>query len=200
VITEVGLINGPTALCWTLTAFSVLPLFTQPVGLPGRGISPSQGRYLHTGQHKHKRTQILMPRVGFEPTIPAFERAKTVHASDRAATVIGNYKCMRYKIKIYKDCGSSYNCTVMARCYTKPLKISGRTFIFGNSAFLLLELRLFLLIIFSGVRMSPLGPAAITGLLYQPHVIGDGNYGAIGGMKYSEETYPSASLFTTNPT
>jgi hypothetical protein len=30
-----------------------------------------------------------MPRVGFEPTIPVFERAKTVHALDRAATVIG---------------------------------------------------------------------------------------------------------------
>jgi hypothetical protein len=30
-----------------------------------------------------------MPEVGFEPTIPVFERAKTVHASDRAATVIG---------------------------------------------------------------------------------------------------------------
>jgi hypothetical protein len=27
--------------------------------------------------------------MGFEPTIPAFERAKTVHALDRAATVIG---------------------------------------------------------------------------------------------------------------
>jgi hypothetical protein len=27
-------------------------------------------------------------RVGFEPTVPAFERAKTVHALDRAATVI----------------------------------------------------------------------------------------------------------------
>jgi hypothetical protein len=27
--------------------------------------------------------------VGFEPTIPVFERAKTVHALDRAATVIG---------------------------------------------------------------------------------------------------------------
>jgi hypothetical protein len=27
--------------------------------------------------------------VGFEPTIPAFEREKTVHAIDRAATVIG---------------------------------------------------------------------------------------------------------------
>jgi hypothetical protein len=30
-----------------------------------------------------------MPRVGFELTIPAFERIKTVHALDRAATVIG---------------------------------------------------------------------------------------------------------------
>jgi hypothetical protein len=30
-----------------------------------------------------------MPRVGFEPTIPVFERAKTVHALDHAATVIG---------------------------------------------------------------------------------------------------------------
>jgi hypothetical protein len=26
--------------------------------------------------------------VGFEPTIPTFERAKTVHALDRAAAVI----------------------------------------------------------------------------------------------------------------
>jgi hypothetical protein len=30
-----------------------------------------------------------MPQVGFEPTIPVFERTKTVHTSDRAATVIG---------------------------------------------------------------------------------------------------------------
>jgi hypothetical protein len=30
-----------------------------------------------------------MPRVGFEPTIPVFERSKTVHVSDHAATVIG---------------------------------------------------------------------------------------------------------------
>jgi hypothetical protein len=30
-----------------------------------------------------------MPWVGFEPTIPVFERAKTIHALDRAATVIG---------------------------------------------------------------------------------------------------------------
>jgi hypothetical protein len=32
-----------------------------------------------------------MPRVGFEHTIPAFERAKAVRALDRAATVAGDY-------------------------------------------------------------------------------------------------------------
>jgi hypothetical protein len=30
-----------------------------------------------------------MPQVGIEPMIPLFEWAKTVHALDRAATVIG---------------------------------------------------------------------------------------------------------------
>jgi hypothetical protein len=30
-----------------------------------------------------------MPRMGFEPTLIVFEWAKTVHALDRAATVIG---------------------------------------------------------------------------------------------------------------
>jgi hypothetical protein len=30
-----------------------------------------------------------MPRVGFKPMIPMFERAKTIHALDRATTVIG---------------------------------------------------------------------------------------------------------------
>jgi hypothetical protein len=30
-----------------------------------------------------------MSRVGFEPTVSMFERAKIFHASDRAATVIG---------------------------------------------------------------------------------------------------------------
>jgi hypothetical protein len=33
-----------------------------------------------------------MPWVGFEPTIPVFERAKTFHALDRAATVVGTVK------------------------------------------------------------------------------------------------------------
>jgi hypothetical protein len=30
-----------------------------------------------------------MPSVEFEPMIPTFERAKTIHASDRGATVTG---------------------------------------------------------------------------------------------------------------
>jgi hypothetical protein len=38
---------------------------------------------------QNKRTQTSMPLVGFEPTIPALERAKTVHALELAATVIG---------------------------------------------------------------------------------------------------------------
>jgi hypothetical protein len=40
-------------------------------------------------QTQNKRTQTSMPWVGFEPTIPAFKRAKTVHALDCAATLIG---------------------------------------------------------------------------------------------------------------
>jgi hypothetical protein len=35
-----------------------------------------------------------MPWVEFEPTIQAFERAKTFHALDRAATVIGVYNIL----------------------------------------------------------------------------------------------------------
>jgi hypothetical protein len=37
--------------------------------------------------------------------------------------------------------------------------------------------------ILSGVRLSPLGTAGTTGLLYQPQMIDDGDCGAIGGMK-----------------
>jgi hypothetical protein len=43
-----------------------------------------------TTQTQNKSTQTAMPGVGFEPTIPVFERAKTVHVLDRAATVTGH--------------------------------------------------------------------------------------------------------------
>jgi hypothetical protein len=65
------------------------------VRLLRRVISPSQGRYLTQTEDKHRQTSV--PRVGFEPTIPAFERAKTVHALNRAAAVIS-----RFLIKVGK--------------------------------------------------------------------------------------------------
>jgi hypothetical protein len=42
---------------------------------------------------------------------------------------------------------------------------------------------IFITIILSGVRLSPLGTEATTGLLYQPQMIDDGDCGAIGGME-----------------
>jgi hypothetical protein len=54
-----------------------------------------------------------MPRVVFEPSFPFLERAKTVHALDRAATVIGFLSnCKRFifynsviqKYEYYKLC------------------------------------------------------------------------------------------------
>jgi hypothetical protein len=44
-----------------------------------------------TVQTQNKRTQTSMPWMGFEPTIPVFERAMTVHVLDCAATVIWSY-------------------------------------------------------------------------------------------------------------
>jgi hypothetical protein len=49
-------------------------------------------RYLHrTRQTQNTRRQTSIPRVGFEPTNPVFERVKTVHELDRAAAVTGHY-------------------------------------------------------------------------------------------------------------
>jgi hypothetical protein len=84
-------IHGSTALCWALAASSVSWSFTQSVGLLGRGDQPvAKALPTHrTTQTQNKGTQTFMPRVGFEPTIPVFERVKTVHALDRAATLFG---------------------------------------------------------------------------------------------------------------
>jgi hypothetical protein len=54
---------------------------------------------------------------------------------------------------------------------------------------------LFFFIILSGVRQSPLGTVAPTGLLYEPQTIDWQEK-----PKYSEEPCPSATLSTTNPT
>jgi hypothetical protein len=60
----------------------------QPVGRP----LPAQAT-----QTQNKRRQTSMPRVGFEPTIPVFERAKTLHSLDRAAIVIGTCVSQTWK-------------------------------------------------------------------------------------------------------
>jgi hypothetical protein len=71
--------------------FSFLILYT--VGrTPWTGDQPvSRPLPMHrTTQTQNKRTETSMPPVGFEPTIPVFERVKTDHASDCVATVIGS--------------------------------------------------------------------------------------------------------------
>jgi hypothetical protein len=54
----------------------------------GGGSALSQGRYLHISTQKN-RGQTSTSLVGFETTIPVFERAKLFHVLDSAPTVIG---------------------------------------------------------------------------------------------------------------
>jgi hypothetical protein len=71
----------------------------QSVGLLGWGISLTQGRYLHrTTQTLNKCRQTSMPWMGFKLMIPAFEQAKTFHASDHTAIVIGLQPCSQLKV------------------------------------------------------------------------------------------------------
>jgi hypothetical protein len=72
--------------------FSFL-ILRQSVGLLGRRINLSQGRYLHrTTQTRNRRTNKHPgPELGFEPPISAFKQAKTVHAWDRAAIWLAIY-------------------------------------------------------------------------------------------------------------
>jgi hypothetical protein len=65
--------------CWTLhidLSEVLQPLWTLDGGLARRKAAIDT---------QNKRTQTSIPRVGFEPMIPVLERAKTVHALDRAA-------------------------------------------------------------------------------------------------------------------
>jgi hypothetical protein len=74
--------------CWPL--FQFLNLFTDN-RTPWTGDQPvARPLPTHRTQTQNKRTQTSMPRVGFEPMTPVFERAKMVHALDRAATVNGS--------------------------------------------------------------------------------------------------------------
>jgi hypothetical protein len=96
-------------------------------------------------------------------------------------------------------------------CATPNLALGGdgqlashSCFIPGDTAFVLFIL---LLICGDGVEPSPLLLRPFIGPLYQPWMIDGYDCGAIGGMydwqgklKYSQQTCPSATLSTTNPT
>jgi hypothetical protein len=68
-----------------------------------------------------------MPRVSFEPTTPVLERAKTVHALGRAATVIGtvdvvdqlNQMCFYKFIRLSKTLGILEHAVCMLPLRTK---------------------------------------------------------------------------------
>jgi hypothetical protein len=76
--------------CWALAVFfSVSWYFTQMSDVP---VTRPQPLPTHRTQIQSKCTQTSMSLVGFEPTIRVFELAKTVHALDRAATVLSYYR------------------------------------------------------------------------------------------------------------
>jgi hypothetical protein len=79
-----------------------------------------------------------MPSVGFEPMIPVFERAKTDHAFDRAATV--STTCVsnvfKYNILLYYHSAFSSMGLFVISCRMfyglSPNHFEGKTYILGS--------------------------------------------------------------------
>jgi hypothetical protein len=77
-----------------------------------------------TTQTQNKGTQTFMPWVGFEPMIPVFERAKKVHALDRAATVVGaTFNLLTYIYGLFNDAVRNL---VYTGCFRSDLPFFGR--------------------------------------------------------------------------
>jgi hypothetical protein len=89
-------------------------LFVHLVGLLGRGIGPTQGRYLHSIAQHREGGHKSMTRAGFEHTIPVFERSETVGASDRAAMICN----------VRTDCYLSSHIDNFTRVYPKVFGLS----------------------------------------------------------------------------
>jgi hypothetical protein len=73
-----------------------------------------------TTQTQNKCTHTSMPWLGFEPTIPVFQRAKRVHALDHAATVIGcraiiQFNSIQFFIYLRAELNSRWPITGSAR-------------------------------------------------------------------------------------
>jgi hypothetical protein len=107
--------------------FSFLLLYT--VGrTPWTGDWPISAH--RTTQTRNKRTQTSMPLVEFEPTIPVFERTKTVRTLDRLATVIGFFllyylEILSQLLKFTNICLPSWNRTSCPRRNWEVRSISG---------------------------------------------------------------------------
>jgi hypothetical protein len=82
-----------TYLHETLRFTSVYPILdSRQVSLDGWSARRNASTCTQTQKNAHTHThthQTSIPWVGFEPTIPASERAKIVHTWDRSATVTG---------------------------------------------------------------------------------------------------------------
>jgi hypothetical protein len=160
-----------------------------------------------------------MPRVGFETTIPVFERAKTVHALDCAANVIDTLLKLRcwnnadkLRSKKRKWPASSLHQTADGEfCMGRkpcPIRSPLHTLHSAVSFDWACVVQFIFFPYFShGVRLSPFGTAAT---VWPTVPVLDGRWywlwsncwNAIwkGKPKYSEKTYHSSTLFTTNPT
>jgi hypothetical protein len=90
--------------------------FTQTVGLLGRVIGPSQGRCLHTGQHKHrvnahKDVDVLTVIRTHDPSVRA---SKTL---DRTPTVIGDTNQFTKKNSFKKQSFNNEHTRMASTCF-----------------------------------------------------------------------------------
>jgi hypothetical protein len=65
-----------------------------------------------------------MHQAGFEPTIPVFEQAESVHALDRGATVIGNSEYRGLSIVSVHSFCSSDSSLIWVSPYSEQLPVN----------------------------------------------------------------------------
>jgi hypothetical protein len=92
-----------TVLCWTLACLFSFLIFYIVGRTPWTG---DQSVAMPLPAHRTAQTQTSMPQVGFEPTIPMFQRAKTVYALDRGATLMGQPRRLIKSYFIYASTGN----------------------------------------------------------------------------------------------
>jgi hypothetical protein len=97
---------GSTALCWALAAFSGSWSYIQSLGLLGRVIIPSQGRYLHTEQQKHR---INANNTDIHDLSGIRTHDPSVRASEDSSCLRSRGHCDRpcYLLRISKYTGAS---------------------------------------------------------------------------------------------